>query len=204
MDNLYKGYVPTKNKKCLMSFKNNSASELMTYDEVKNMSEFAGILSEDTILIDIDDMDQSEILFKIVREQKLKCRVYKATRGYHFLFKNEEIKNCSTHCKLAIGLTADIKVGFKNSYEVLKFNGEERVIIYDTEEYELVPSHLYPVRTTIDFLNLKSGDGRNQSLFNYILTLQSSGRSKDEIKECIRLIQRLYILQIYQIGNFVH
>ena len=41
---------------------------------------------------------------------------------------------------------------------------------------------------------MSEGDGRNQSLFNYILTLQSGGYSKEEAKECIQLINK-YVLE---------
>lgn len=200
MMELFKGYVPTKEKKCLMPFKNSRPEDLRTYDQVKTLPEFAGILAEDVILIDIDDFDQSEILMKIVEDKQLRCRVYKTTRGKHFLFKNKNSqgdfiqKTCKTKKiseRLAIGLDADIKVGCKNSYSILKFNGEERKIIYDIfedEDYEEVPKWLLPVKSSMDFLNMSSGDGRNQSLFNYILTLQSSDFSKDEIKEAIHII----------------
>ena len=88
MTELFKGYVPTKNKKCLVSFKGKSTSELYSYDQIKDMSEYAAILADNTILIDIDDYEQSEILFQIVDDLQLRCRVYKTTRGMHFLFKN--------------------------------------------------------------------------------------------------------------------
>ena len=192
--NLYKGYVPTKNKKCLMTFRNKTSEDLMTYEQVKNLDEYAGILAEDTILVDVDEVSQFEILFQLVRDLKLQCKIYKSTRGGHFLFKNKNITSCKTHTKVAVGLEVDIKVGSKNSYEVLKYAGEDREVLYDTEEYEEVPKFLYPVRTTIDFLNMKNGDGRNQSLFNYILTLQSNDFTKDEIKECLGLINK-YVLK---------
>ena len=57
---LFKGYVETKDKKCIEKFKNRK--DFKSYDEVKNLSEYAGILSEDTVLIDVDDLEQSEIL----------------------------------------------------------------------------------------------------------------------------------------------
>jgi putative DNA primase/helicase len=41
---------------------------------------------------------------------------------------------------------------------------------------------------------MAAGDGRNQALFNYILTLQSNGFSKEEAKECIGIINQ-YILK---------
>lgn len=188
----FKGYVETKNKKCIEKIR--GRDDFKTYDQVKLLPEFAAILSENTILIDVDDYEQSEILFRIVNDLKLKCRVYKTTRGKHFLFKNEELQNCKTHTKVGIGITVDIKVGVKTSYEVLKFNNEEREILYDAKDYEVIPKWLYPVRTTIEFLDMEDGDGRNQSLFNYILTLQSSDFTSDETKECLKLINK-YILK---------
>src|SRR5690606_13628613 len=83
---LFRGYVKTKDKKCIEPFKNRT--DLKTFEEVKDLPEFAGILAKDTILIDIDDQETSEIFYKIVRDLKLKCRVYETSRGKHFLFKN--------------------------------------------------------------------------------------------------------------------
>lgn len=205
MMELFKGYVPTKDKKCLMKFKDTSSEDLRTYDQVKSLPEFAGILASDTILIDVDDYDQSEILMKAVEKKQLRCRVYETTRGKHFLFKNVDQngeyiqKTCKTKKvseHLACGLDADIKVGCKNSYSVLKFNGKDRKVIYDIfedEDYEPVPKWLLPVKSNMDFLNMGAGDGRNQSLFNYILTLQGSDFSKDEIKETIRIINEFVL-----------
>ena len=45
----------------------------------------------------------------------------------------------------------------------------------------------------MDFLKMKEGDGRNQALFNYILTLQSHDMSVEECRECIRLINRFVL-----------
>jgi putative DNA primase/helicase len=194
---LFKGYVPTKNKKCLMPFKNKTTKELNTYDQVSSLSEYAGILNDGVILVDIDDYDQSEILFKIVDDLQLRCRVYQTTRGKHFLFKNTEVETCKTHTKLACGLTADIKLGSRNSYSILKFNNKEREILYDKlddEDYQELPKWLIPVKTNQEFLDMSKGDGRNQALFNYILTLQSNGFTPEEAKECITLINK-YVLK---------
>lgn len=193
MDVFFKGYVPTKDKKCLLKFKNKTSSELQTYEQVKNLPEYAGILNDDAILIDIDDYEQSEILFEIVKDLQLKCRVYKTTRGKHFFFINEGVETNKIHTKLAVGLEADIKLGIKNSYSILKFNDKEREILYDTDEYENVPKWLTPIKTPYDFLNMENGDGRNQTLFNYILTLQSNDFSEDETVKTITLINN-YIL----------
>ena len=193
---LFKGYIPTKNKACLKKFIGKNAKNIQTYREVKKLDEFAGILDEETILIDIDDFRQSEILFNIVDALQLHCRVYETTRGKHFLFKNNKQERCRTHCNLAIGIESDIKLGSRNSYSILKFGGKEREIIYDIfpdEEYQEAPKWLLPVDAKTDFLNLKAGEGRNQSLFNYILTLQANDFSVDEARETIRLINQFVL-----------
>jgi putative DNA primase/helicase len=92
---------------------------------------------------------------------------------------------------------ADIKSGFKNSYEVLKIEGKEREVLYDIfedEEYQEIPKWLFPVKSNIDFINMEAGDGRNQALFNYILILQANDFSVEEARETIRLINK-YILK---------
>lgn len=190
---MFKNYVPTKDKKCMMSFKDKSADELLTLDQVKQYPEYAGVLDDDTVLIDVDDEDASEILLSIVENQDLKCRVYKTTRGKHFLFKRGEmLDKCYTHQKTAIGIPVDVKSGNKNCYEVLKFNGREREILYDIlpgEDYDVLPKWLtiVPVKE-LSFLDMKSGDGRNQALFNYILTLQGNGFTVEDVKTCITII----------------
>ena len=199
MEELFKGYVPTKNKQCMMPFKNKTSDDLMTYEQVKSLPEYAGIIADDVVLIDIDDYDESEILMNIVEDLQLNCRVYETTRGKHFFFKNEDglIERCGTHKLLACGVTADIKVGHKNSYSVLKFNDVERKIIYDIyddESYQEVPKWLTPIACKTRFTELDAGDGRNQAMFNYILTLQSHDFSIDEARECLNIINK-YVLK---------
>lgn len=195
MVELFRGYVPTKDKKCLRKFKN--AADLETYRQVKDLPEFAGILAENVILIDVDDFEQSEIMMKIVEDMQLRCRVYETSRGKHFLFKNDDrVEKNKIHTKLACGLTADIKLGTRNSYSILKYDGKEREIIYDIfddEEYETVPKYFIPIKTDLDFPSMEAGDGRNQHLFSYILTLQSSDFSVDEARQTIEIINN-YVL----------
>ncbi|ENY8882887.1 DUF5906 domain-containing protein [Clostridioides difficile] len=189
---LFKGYIITNNKKAAEKFKN--VKKLKTYEQIKNLPEFAGVLAEETVLVDIDDFESSEILYKIVQDLKLKCRVYKTTRGKHFLFKNTSLEKNRTKCRLAIGLNSDIKLGCKNSYSILKFNNIEREILYDSKEIQEIPMYLTPIKNGIDFLSLGEGDGRNQALYNYILTLQSNDFTVEEIRETIRVINK-YVLK---------
>lgn len=195
MQELFRGYIQTKNKVPLIKFKNDD-SKLLTLSEANALNEYAGLLADNVILIDIDDYDQSEMLMDIVEDLQLNCRVYATTRGKHFMFYGGKHTKCGTHIKLAIGIEADIKVGDHNSISVLKFNGKLREIIYDIsedEEYQEAPDWLLPVKSKVDFLNLSEGDGRNQTLFNHILSCQSAEISNDDIKTAITLINK-YVL----------
>ena len=184
----FKGYIKTNGKTATEKFKD---VPLRSLDEVKALDSYAGILAADAVLIDVDDYEQSETLMKIVEDKQLLCRVYETSRGKHFFFKNSKVQKCYTGARLACGLTADIKCGKSNSYSILKKNGVEREIIYDIldgEEYQELPAFLLPLKTKISFSELEEGDGRNQNLYNYILTLQSNGFSKAEARETLQII----------------
>lgn len=199
LKDFYRGYIKTKNKKSTMKFKN---TDVLSYDDVKDLPEYAGVLNDDAVLIDIDDKDYlirgkkpSDILLDIIEDLQLNCRVHESRGGIHVLFKNDNRhKKCITGKTLACGIPSDIKVG-TSSYEVLKIDNEERFILWDKDPnkpYEVVPKWLMYVSNN-DFINLEAGDGRNQTLFSYILTLQSNGFSKEEARECIRIVND-YIL----------
>lgn len=191
----YRGYIMTKDKKSIEKFK--SVTTLKTLEQVQSLPEFAGVMAEDSILVDIDDMEQSNLLLDICDKEGIRCKVLQSRSGMHFLFKNTKIKNCPNRTKLACGLTADIKAGFKSSYEVLKIDGKERTVLYDIlegEEYQDIPKWLFPIKCTTEFLDMDAGSGRNQALFNYILTLQSNDFSVEEARETIRIINQ-YILK---------
>ena len=100
--------------------------------------------------------------------------------------------------RTAIGLIADIKLGTRNSYEVLKYDGKQREVLYDTaenEEAQPLPRWLFPIKSKMEFVDMDAGDGRNQALFNYILTLQANDFSVNDARETIRIINK-YVLKV--------
>lgn len=194
MNKLYKGYVETKGKKSIEKLK--GRRKFKTFNEIKDLEGYGGVLADNTILIDIDEAEQAEMLMQIVEHFQLNCKVICTSRGKHFLFKNSKITNNRTHVQLACGLTADIKCGSRTSYEVIKINGKERFVEWDIEEgqeYQEVPKWLFPVKAIADFVDMGAGDGRNQALFNYILTLQSNDFSVEETRETIRILNRFVL-----------
>lgn len=194
MYELFKGYIKTKDKMPLQKFKD---ADLLSLEQVQDADEYAGVLNKDTVLIDIDDSKQAELMMDIVEHYQLNCKVIDTTRGKHFYFLNNGfISSCHTGVKLACGLTADIKIGLKNSISVLKFNGEERFCEWDlenfnTDEYTKLPKWLMPLKgSKTDLFGLEEGDGRNQELFNYILTLVNYGFNRDEAIECLKVVNK--------------
>lgn len=188
MESLYKGYVETNGKSSIDKFKN--GEKLKTLEEAQKLKSYGGVLNTNTILIDVDDEEQSEKLMDLVEDLQLNCKVYQTARGRHFLFKNDKVHKNYTGVNLAIGIKADIKVGFKNSYQVIKKDGAERFVEWDSDTYDYLPKFLTPVKSNIDFSNLSEGDGRNSNLFKYILTLQGYDFDKSEVRETIRLINK--------------
>lgn len=141
----YKGYVPTNGKIPKIKFKNRE--DLYTFDQVKNLPEYAGILEDNMIVIDVDEAQQAETLLRIVNDFNIDCVVRRTSRGMHFLFENSGAESCKAGSKLACGLTADIKVGKHNCTQQIKIAGKEREIIHNCEHVQALPKWLFPVKT---------------------------------------------------------
>lgn len=176
-----------------MPFKDKTSAELLTLEEAQKFNEYAGVLSDDTILVDIDTEKETQILLNIVQSLKLKCKVLKSRSGGHFLFKIDRPMPNRTKVNLGIGIVADIKGCGKNSIEVLKIDGKERELLYDTEQYECLPKYLFPIKTNMKVLDLAEGEGRNNALFSYILPLQQNEFTVEECRECIRIINEFVL-----------
>lgn len=185
----FKGYLRTRGKEPIDKFNN-----AKTLDEVKDCESYCGVLADNMILIDIDDAEQAEVLMGIVEGMQIDCIVRQTSRGKHFLFKNSDVESCGHDKTLACGLKADIKVGSRNSTQQLKLNGEERFIEWECDEPEELPKWLHPVNTNANFMELEEGDGRNSTLYGYILNLTTAGFSKDESRKTLEIINK-YILK---------
>lgn len=186
MESLYRGFVETNGKGSIDKFKN--GEKLKTFEEIKKLKSYGGVLKDDVILVDIDDEENAEKLMNLVEGLQLNCKVYQTTRGKHFLFKNKSVERNATNVNLALGIKADIKVGRRNSYQVLKKDGAERFVEWDSDTYDYLPKFLEPIKNGIDVSKLN--DGRNSTLFKYILILQSHDFEKEEVRQTIRLINK--------------
>ena len=190
---LYKGFV--KNQKGKKFTGRNP--QLLTLPEVDAFDSFSGIMKPNTVLIDADEEPHNEILQNIIKGEKLACYMTdrKGGRGVHVLMINSNMSlKKSDKVMLACGVVVDFHPGYSLPYECLKFNRTERNAVYNEQPYQEIPKYFTPLpKCTIDFTNLGEGDGRNSTLFSYILTLQNAGLDKDDIRETIRIINQ-YVL----------
>lgn len=189
MVNIFRGYVKTINKKCIQKFGN--GEPLLTLSEASALTEFAGILNGKYTVIDIDEGQKAEKLLRLVTDLGLNVRIYKTTRGYHFVFLNSEyIKKNLTKQINALGIPFDSRYG-KNSYIIVKYNGVDREMVQDfddTRPIDTVPKWLMAIKNGKEFCGMTDGSGRNNALFSHILTLQKNGFSEDEVRQVIRYI----------------
>lgn len=184
---LYKGFIATDGKTPTEKYK--GIDKFKSYADVQKLTSFAGVLCDDAIMIDIDDVDQAEKMMNIIEDKQIRCRVTCTKRGKHFTFRNSGVDKCGTGLKLACGLTADIKTG--GMPEVLKVDGEERFCEWGEEnpeigEYDELPIWMHPVNSKMDFTQTVS---RNSDFFGYILVLQTQlAMTKDQCKATIKII----------------
>ncbi|MDO6448103.1 DNA primase family protein [Oceanobacillus profundus] len=190
---MYKGYLKGYGKHAATSFKN--GEKLLSYHTVRKHDSFVGILDDEYIMVDIDDIDEAEILFEIVEDKDIQCSVLETTNGMHFYFKGYDITANKIKWYSNIGLKADYKLGIKNTADPLKIDGHSRKWIRKANQHEPLPAWLYPYSKKNPNLNkLAEGDGRNDKLFTYILKMQSQGMAKKDIKETISIINK-YIME---------
>lgn len=191
MINLFKGFIPTggrDGKKPIEEYKNRT--KFYELSEVESLQSYGGVLKDDIVQIDIDDFEESEIVFKIVKDLKIKCPILKTSRGKHFYFRNTDIDKRKQGWSTPIGIKIDVGLGNQNAVIPLKVNKQMREWLIKSDEIDSLPAFLYPVSRTsyIDFAELEEGDGRNSTLFPYILVLQQAGLTKEEIRESIRIV----------------
>lgn len=192
MSKYWRGFIPLDSRKrSMMTFKGIPDEKLLTEDSADKFDNYAGVLAPGIVLLDFDDEKHAEKALRIVKAMNLQCKVFQTTRGCHLLFKgSEHYPKNNIGQRLACGLKCDIKCGDRNSYEVLKLNGEKRELKQECDEPQVAPAYFYPLDSDTELFGLKEGDGRNETLFSYILTMTNKGFTKDETEECADIINR--------------
>lgn len=205
--NLFKGYIPSSGKAPLYSVK--------TFEPLQSppdKGDYVGVLKEEYIQVDVDEQKLADIVFEIVKAKNAKCDILKTTRGYHFYFKNTTVEKQGVHVFSACGIPCDYGLGSKQRVVPLRIttsekfdsfvNGEKiekykskittREWIQTYDEIDELPCWLYPI--CAKSFGIMETETRNQSLFNYILRLQSKGFSHPEVIETLNVINE-YIFE---------
>lgn len=193
---MWKGYIPTGGKDGKTPAEEyKSRREFYNISDVQNLDSYGGVLADDLIQIDVDDKEQSDTLYKIVKDLNVSTTILQTTRGKHFYFKNTDIDKRKQGYSTAIGIKIDVGLGIQNAVVPLKIKGKKRRLLKKYDELDELPVWLRPLsKKEINFSTMQEGDGRNQTLFNYILMLQQNGFGKEEIRETIKIINK-YILK---------
>ena len=189
-EKIYRGYVRLKGKRAAEKFK--YPTKLRSLDQVEDCEGYGGVLNKDYVLIDVDDREDAEKLIKIVQDKHINCRISRTTHGAHFIFKNNGVEKQYTNILCALGIPVDIKPGVTNCYQALKVDGVKREVIqYAIDEPDTLPVFLQPTNSR-GRRKFKTGE-RNSSMYADILSLQSQGFSKEEIKTIHNLANK-YVL----------
>lgn len=210
MCDLFKGYIKSKGKVPFGSV--HRAEDWLVEPPVD--TDYVGVLHDDIVQLDFDSETESEIVLKIVKEYHLHCDILKTTRGIHLYFKNDgNIKRVSVHDFNAIGLSVDVGVGSigrcvplrttSDVEQVKILNGEEiistvrrvhnREWLQTYQELDVIPCFFRPIGKH-DY-ELKRSSTRNQTLFNYILTLQTHNFTREEVRQTIKIINNFVLYE---------
>ncbi|CVK19193.1 phage/plasmid primase, P4 family [Sporomusa sphaeroides] len=161
--------------------------------------DYGGVLKPDVVKVDIDNPEIFQKAVKMINDQNIKCNILETTRGGHLYFKNSVMTTNKSNCSAASGLLCEWKLGLKHEFSPVRVNGIDRHWLQGSltnDDIDEIPKWLLPLPngTADSFSKMEEGSGRNQALFNYILTLQSNDFSVEEIKETIRIINK-YVLK---------
>lgn len=195
------GYLPASGKTPLVSVKEKEN----WLSEPPAQGDYVGILHPDYVQVDVDNQEDADIIKQVLEDNKVRVDILQTSRGYHFyLLSDGTIESQSVGQFNAMGIETDIGLGSKNRVVPLRTTDEfensdgsigrrttTRQWLQQYDELDELPPYLRPISSR-DF-GLKTTKTRNQTLFNYILTLQTNEFSKTEIRKTIRVINN-YVL----------
>lgn len=205
-------YVRTKNKvRC--------DAETYSYEEAKNFKQIAWWVHDNYVVIDVDIKSHANKLFKMVKDLKLNCHVFRSIKGAHFVFREKQnfpVPQVTTTYS-SVGLKFDTRTTNKGYIVLPHKQNDRKWIKLCTNKLDELPMWLYPQKTLTnkykdsivseggkkqkidimpDWVHMGESDGRNDSLFRYFTTLLKAGKNLtiDEKRESIRLLNK-YVLK---------
>ncbi len=193
---IFKTFLFGTGKKTLERHK--GLDKVHSWEEVENARNFGGILLPEYVDISFDDPEMCSVFLQIVEKKEWKCIVLKNKENGHIhTYWKGSLKN-GKDIKLACGLVADIHSG--DTYIPLNVEGSKRFppisepFWDEGEDIEEVPPELRPVKTELNLWKMKEGEGRNDSLYKYILTLSRAKLTQDQIIDMYHTVINPHIL----------
>ena len=185
---VFRTYVKGSGKRSVEKHKD--IKNVRTFENASQFESFGAVLNYGFIDISLDSEDMSERFLDMADANDWKCLVLRnPTNGHvHSYWRNKKIKKNGVDKKLACGLIADIHSG--GTYIPLRVDNVDRFPpeydIFEGERYDYVPDELMPVLTDIKIYDMEDGEGRNATLFKYILVLQNQLKlTKDVIRRVL-------------------
>ena len=185
---VFRTYVKGSGKRSVEKHKN--IKHVRTFEDASQFESFGAVLNDGFIDISFDSEDMSERFLDMADANDWKCLVLRnPINGHvHSYWRNKKIKKNGVDKKLACGLIADIHSG--GTYIPLRVDKVDRFPpeydIFEGERYDYVPDELMPILTDIKIYDMEDGEGRNATLFKYILVLQNQLKlTKDVIRRVL-------------------
>lgn len=186
-----KGYIYTNGKVP-------RAGECMTdpkwkpHDDPPPKGDYAAVFDGDYVKVDYDDDRHFQLGMKIADAQGLRYNAVKTSRGGHLYFSNVGLTTNRPAQYAACGLVCELK--FATSRETVPIRrGEDLEWLRgapDNADIDPLPCWLLPLgpKVKLDLLGMGAGDGRNQAVYNHILTLFPKHMGKEDTRTTCRLI----------------
>lgn len=169
----------------------------LTYDYniVEYYADLGVMVQEPFVVFDVDDNTQFLKLKDIIESKNIKCNMMKTNRGGHFWFKSPKVLSNNVKIQTPIGIEIDVRSYGKKSYTQVKESGSMREWVGEVYPFDMldnVPFWLEPIDHKYKIVDLKDGEGRNDTLYSYIIVLNQY-MSRDRVRETFRIINE-YIL----------
>lgn len=172
------------------------------FDNIEKYDNVGLLLPYKYGFIDFDNQEEADIARQIIDYKNLKCYEIKTERGSHFGFKIRENTSQWTDKANYYGISCDFKMGTQaeSVFERIRTDCKTREIIWhggisgdfenNIDKIDYLPKEFFKQNSkdTESFYGLADGDGRNDKLHNYQITLKKAGFSYEEMVEICNII----------------
>lgn len=154
------------------------------------------VVPNDIIVVDVDNLDDSEILDSILNDHGYKYACMKTLKGRQFFFKApaSSIKG-ATKVKTGLTIEVDYRAGGKNQVIIPPSEACRTWEIEFTDYMELdeLPRWLYPIKVSRDEDFDFSTGSRNSALQRHGTRLAQQGYSDEEMAETLGIINEFLL-----------